>query len=338
MSTIPSTFNAKQVFVTILGGMEEPSRILMDVSCIVVKRTVNQYRSQVLRNLLSCGFKKIVSVEILNPAFNTETLSLDFPEVKFVRAHGKMSDGDLVNLGMGEIDTPYALVLHDDLCVQDFRFTRSLAQKLSDFGIFCVAARLLNNERQGIPVRFTPNVRNSVFDVESSLSVVDKSMTLYPFDLAGFYNVGTFKSLGGFDHTIESPYWQEIDLFFRAWLWGEKILLSSAFTLSFFDMKHTVPCLAVRVEGEKTVAYTGDTVYNDNIPALCRGADLLLADTSKPADFKGPHMNIEIAKELNKNYDIKILSTHLSPDYDPEPEFAAFPGISVAHEGETYEI
>ena len=221
--------------MTILGGMEEPSRILMDVSCIVIKRTVNQYRSQVLRNLLACGFKKIVSVEILNPAFNTETLSLDFPEVKFVRAHGKMSDGDLVNLGMGEIDTPYALVLHDDLCVQDFRFTRSLAQKLSDFGIFCVAARLLNNERQGIPVRFTPNVRNSVFDVESSLSVVDKSMTLYPFDLAGFYNVGTFKSLGGFDHTIESPYWQEIDLFFRAWLWGEKILLSSAFTLSFFD-------------------------------------------------------------------------------------------------------
>ncbi|MBQ3798840.1 MAG: hypothetical protein II837_00970 [Treponema sp.] len=221
--------------MTILGGMEEPSRILMDVSCIVIKRTVNQYRSQVLRNLLACGFKKIVSVEILNPAFNTETLSLDFPEVKFVRAHGKMSDGDLVNLGMGEIDTPYALVLHDDLCVQDFRFSRSLAQKLSDFGIFCVAARLLNNERQGIPVRFTPNVRNSVFDVESSLSVVDKSMTLYPFDLAGFYNVGTFKSLGGFDHTIESPYWQEIDLFFRAWLWGEKILLSSAFTLSFFD-------------------------------------------------------------------------------------------------------
>ncbi len=221
--------------MTILGGMEEPSRILMDVSCIVIKRTVNQYRSQVLRNLLACGFKKIVSVEILNPAFNTESLSLDFPEIKFVRAHGRMSDGDLVNLGMGEIDTPYALVLHDDLCVQDFRFSRSLAQKLSDFGIFCVTARILNNERQGIPVRFTPKVMNAVFDVESSLSVVDKAMTLYPFDLAGFYNVASFKVLGGFDHTIESPYWQEIDFFFRAWLWGEKILLSSAFTLSFFD-------------------------------------------------------------------------------------------------------
>ncbi|MBQ9538144.1 MAG: hypothetical protein IJU95_02645 [Treponema sp.] len=221
--------------MTILGGMEEPSRILMDVSCIVIKRTVNQYRSQVFRNLLSCGFKKIVSVESFNAAFNTETLSLDFPEIKFVRAHGRMSDGALVNLGMGELDSPYALVVHDDLCVQDFKFSRSLAQKLSDFNAFCVAARLLNSDRQGVPVRFTPKVKNSVFDVETSLAVVDKAMTLYPLDLAGFYDVNAFKMLGGFDYTIESPYWQEMDLFFRAWLWGEKIQLSSAFTLGFFD-------------------------------------------------------------------------------------------------------
>ncbi len=221
--------------MTILGGMEEPARILMDVSCIVIKRTVNQYRSQVFRNLLACGFKKIVSVEPFNPAFNTESLSLDFPEIKFVRAHGKMSDGELVNVGMGVIDSPYALILHDDLCVQDFKFSRPLAQKLSDFKVFCVAARLLNGDRQGIPVRFSPKVQNLVFDVESALAVVDKAMTLYPLDLAGFYDVNTFKMLGGFDYTIGSPYWQEMDLFFRAWLWGEKVQLSSAFTLEFFD-------------------------------------------------------------------------------------------------------
>ncbi len=221
--------------MTILGGMEESSHILMDVACIVIKRTVNQYRSQVFRNLLSCGFKKVISVESFNTAFNTESLSLDFPEIKFIRAHGKMTDGELVNLGMGEVDSPYALVLHDDLCVQNFKFSRTLVQKLSDLKIFCVAARLLNNDRQGIPVRFTPKVKNFVFDVESSLSVVDKAFTLAPLDLAGFYDVNTFKMLGGFDYTIEASYWQEMDLFFRAWLWGEKIQLSSAFTLEFFD-------------------------------------------------------------------------------------------------------
>jgi hypothetical protein len=145
-----------------------------------------------------------------------------------------MSDGDLVNLGMGEIDSPYALVLHDDLCVQDFKFSRSLAQKLSEFNIFCVAARLLNSDRQGVPVRFTPNVKNSVFDEESSLAIVDRAMTLHPLDLAGFYDVNTFKMLGGFDYTITAPYWQEMDLFFRAWLWGEKVRISSAFALEFF--------------------------------------------------------------------------------------------------------
>lgn len=221
--------------MTILGGMEESSRILMDVSCIVIKRTVNQYRGQVFRNLLACGFKKIISVETFNPAFNTESLSNDFPEVKFVRAHGRMNDGELVNLGMGEVDSPYALVLHDDLCVQNFKFSRTLVQKLVECRIFCVAARLLNTDRQGIPVRFTPKVKSMVFDVESSLAVVDKALTLYPFDLAGFYDVNTFRLLGGFDYTIEAPYWQEMDLFFRAWLWGEKIQLSSAFTLEFFD-------------------------------------------------------------------------------------------------------
>lgn len=235
MNTIPSTFNAQQVRMTILGGMEEASLILMDVSCIVIKRTVNQYRGQVFRNLLACGFKKIISVETFNSAFNTESLSQDFPEVKFVRAHGRMSDGELVNLGMGLVESPYALVLHDDLCVQNFKFSRNLAQKLSEFKVFCVAARLLNTDRQGIPVRFTPKVKNFVFDVESSLAVVDKALTLYPYDLAGFYDVNMFRMLGGFDYTIEASHWQEIDLFFRAWLWGEKIQLSSAFTLEFFD-------------------------------------------------------------------------------------------------------
>ena len=40
------------------------------------------------------------------------------------------------------------------------------------------------------------------------------------------------------------------------------------FRLSFYEMKHTEACLAVRIEGEKTLVYTGDTVYNDNILVL----------------------------------------------------------------------
>jgi ribonuclease BN (tRNA processing enzyme) len=110
------------------------------------------------------------------------------------------------------------------------------------------------------------------------------------------------------------------------------------FRLSFYEMKHTEACLAVRIEGEKTLVYTGDTVYNDNIFQAVRGADLLLSDTSKPLGFKGPHMNIGNAREFNEKTGIRVISTHLSPGYDPAPEFENYPGIEVAEEGKTYEI
>lgn len=110
------------------------------------------------------------------------------------------------------------------------------------------------------------------------------------------------------------------------------------FKLRFYEMKHTAPCLAIRVEGEKTLVYTGDTLYNENIGRACEGADILLADCSKPEGFKGPHMNVSHAKALNEKLGIRIISTHLSPDYSPESEYGDYPGITVAQELETYEF
>ncbi len=110
------------------------------------------------------------------------------------------------------------------------------------------------------------------------------------------------------------------------------------FRLTFYEMNHTVPCLAVKVEGEKSLVYTGDTVYNENIEKAIAGADLLLSDTSKPLGFSGPHMNVGNARQFNEKTGIRIISTHLSPDYDPSPEFEDYPGIETAQEGKTYEI
>lgn len=109
-------------------------------------------------------------------------------------------------------------------------------------------------------------------------------------------------------------------------------------TLRFFAMRHTVPCLAVRIEGRRTLVYSGDTMMNDNLPRAAAGADLLLADCAKPAGFRGPHMTAPEAIKLQEKLQIPILATHLSPDYDPAPAFADCPGIAVAEELNTYEI
>ena len=138
MSTIPSTFNQRQINKTILGGVQENTKVLFPVSCIVIKRTINQYRGRVFKNLLAVGFEKIISVEQFSPNFNTEQLSQEFPEVKFLSAHDKVSDGELVNLGMEEVTTPYVLVLHDDLCIQDFKFSPQLVIILTSSSFWAV--------------------------------------------------------------------------------------------------------------------------------------------------------------------------------------------------------
>ena len=110
-------------------------------------------------------------------------------------------------------------------------------------------------------------------------------------------------------------------------------------SLSFYDMKHTVPCLAVKInDGERTLAYTGDTLYNENIPSLIDGADAVVMDCSKPLGFKGPHMNVGIAKEIHEKTGVRIISSHLSPDYDPTEEYKNIHGIETAEEMKTYEI
>ena len=119
---------------------------------------------------------------------------------------------------------------------------------------------------------------------------------------------------------------------------SSSVIRLGSLTLRFYDMLHTVPCLAVRIEGSKTLVYTGDTMYNDNILAALVGADCALADCSKPDGFNGPHMTVSIAKKLNTETGVCIISTHLSPDYSPEEEYKEFPGISVAEELKTYKI
>lgn len=116
------------------------------------------------------------------------------------------------------------------------------------------------------------------------------------------------------------------------------VINTDTMTLRFFEMKHTVPCHAVRIEGEKTLVYTGDTMYNDNIPKAIAEADAVLADCSKPVGFKGPHMTADIAIRLYNDAKVPIIATHLSPDYSPEEDFKDFDGITVAEELKTYEI
>jgi ribonuclease BN (tRNA processing enzyme) len=108
--------------------------------------------------------------------------------------------------------------------------------------------------------------------------------------------------------------------------------------LRFFLMNHTVEDYAIRIEGSKVFVYTGDTVFTPNIYKAIEGADCLLADCSKPEGFDGPHMTVDKAIEIHKKSGIRILATHMSPDYSPEKDFADYDSIQAVEEMAVYEI
>lgn len=108
--------------------------------------------------------------------------------------------------------------------------------------------------------------------------------------------------------------------------------------LKFLKMKHTVTNYAVIIKVDRTLCYTGDTLFCDNVTKCFEESDCVLADCSKPSGFNAPHMTVDDAIRLSKEYpNVQIIATHQSVDYNPKDDLIGTNIIS-AEEGETYTI
>ena len=233
MNTIPLIFNERQIVYTILGGKEEPHKVLMPVSCIVVGKSQKESRDKVFRNLMSKGFEKIISVEHTEGQFYSDGIQERFPEVKFIITSEDVTEGDLINIGMAEASSPYVLVLKEACCLSDFNFSLQIAKNLAKRNDICTAPLIYSHDRNSLPVLFIPSVEKSKFSTVEEFVFSEGKKTLYSCDSQGFYDREKFIQLGGFDYTIKSDYWQRLDFFVRAWLWGNKVSLTSSFSLNY---------------------------------------------------------------------------------------------------------
>ena len=87
--------------------------------------------------------------------------------------------------------------------------------------------------------------------------------------------------------------------------------------LSFYRMKHGAPTLGIKIKGEKTFFYMGDTAYFDELDTIISDADIVLADCAQSPDFRGGHMTVEQGINLAKTFkNTKFIFTHLSPNYE----------------------
>lgn len=235
MNTIPLTFDEHQINRTVIGGRIENKKATLNISVILMNSSGNQFKTNILDTLLECGFRSIVSIELDINSYMIDDISKKYPAVKFIIPLEETTDGEMINLAMAEIEADYVLVLRNNLYLQNGFIQENLAERIIKNDVFCIVPRLIGQNKVSLASQLSPGAIKNNFVVESSCIVNDGTKTLYPLDNIAIYNRKKFIELGGFDWTIKSKHWQNLDFGLRSWLWGEKTLLTTLLQFTYID-------------------------------------------------------------------------------------------------------
>ena len=233
-NTIPTTFNERKVAHTIIGGASYRGKEHGEDFCVIVlNRGRKYYRTLFFDQLAQEGFTSVISIEPHAETGDIESLSGKYPAVKFLFPQEPLTVGEMINIGIAETTAPYILVMWNDTRIPPGSFTPRVLEKIQHEHLLCAAPALSNVRGETVPNQLAPGLAGSVFSTEQLPCIKNKTATVYPYDFMGIYSRNKCIQLGGFDHTIKNPYWQNLDFGFRAHLWGESIRIFTSFRLQY---------------------------------------------------------------------------------------------------------
>ncbi len=123
--------------------------------------------------------------------------------------------------------------------------------------------------------------------------------------------------------------------------------LEGEFTFCFYKTEHPVISYGIKItNGEKTLAYTGDSTFTENLKNLVYGANFIVADGAfleRDHTEKSPHMSVRQAVSLGDySKDSKVMVSHIGYKYSDEEvtkEIKSYSSTAfIAVEGEEYYI
>ncbi len=157
-----------------------------------------------------------------------EFVSTTFPSVELVRIR-KNGFARACNTGVLRAQTEAVVLLNNDIVVES-DFLPPLLDALQETGVFAVSAKFLDPE--GSLENVLGNRTRAVWKQGLLEIVHEMEPTRLTTRGPQFYTQGgamacwrrTFIDLGGFDTLYEPFYWEDVDLSYRAWKRGLKIL------------------------------------------------------------------------------------------------------------------
>lgn len=147
------------------------------------------------------------------------------------------------------------------------------------------------------------------------------------------------------DNSDISSYLKTIKAFDLICIKENVVYKEDSFEFSFYKMKHPVVSHGIKIKcNNKVLSYTGDTILNDNLDKLYKGANLVVADGAfleKDYDNSKPHMSVKQVCNLANYYKTKTIVSHVNylyTDNDVLNELKDSKYTVLAKENETYEI
>jgi hypothetical protein len=201
------------------------------LTILIMARGDRLFRGDLLRRTKALGLGEILWVEGPDVSYDLESLSREFPDVRFLLVKAPATSGEMMGIGIAEARAPLVLCLWSDARIMSM--SPSLLDSVEKSGSLCTVPLIKNSRSEVVPSYQAPVLRKGRISLVYRAPRTDGEKVLFPFDYAGVYRREKFAQLGGFDPLIENPYWQKLDFGFRCFLWGEKIRGTTGLTLLY---------------------------------------------------------------------------------------------------------
>jgi hypothetical protein len=228
MNTTASIFKKRKVPYTVIGGskVDRIRKSRAPLAVLLLNRGSRFYRQEKLHQLQETGIGEIHCVEGPRVSHDIETLSREFPEIRFLLLQEEATVGERINIGIEEARTRLVFVMWSDMGLEAGRSGEwdSFLKQIEEKQILCTVPRLMSCADQVLPCIQVPALIKGRLEVMPRKPTQEGMPSLYPFDYSGIYHRNRFYLSGGYDPWMSNPYWQKLDFGLRSFLWGEHIL------------------------------------------------------------------------------------------------------------------
>jgi len=231
MNTTHTISNKTIIPYTVVGGLKQETAPVLTI--LLLNRGGRFYREELLKELTILSFAEIICIEGPELSYDIEPLSRKFQGVRFLLLKDSISTGEKINLGFEESHSDYIMVLWSDIKFLHSTVSSRIVHTMESEKLLCSIPVFRNHKKEIIPTIQVPGFIKRKLKIIPWKTDKEGIKSIYPFDYCGIYNKEKFTKLGGFDSLITNPYWQKLDFGFRAYLWGEKIVLNPSFSLIY---------------------------------------------------------------------------------------------------------